>query len=61
MVLPYSVRLTGITGEVITGADVVTDLGGQSQFGLGDQFDLCSLFDDGFESGGTSAWSATVP
>ena len=61
MVLPYSVRLTGITGQVITGADVVTDLGGQSQFDLGDQFDPCSLFADGFESGGTSAWSATVP
>jgi len=61
MVLPYSVRLTGITGQVITGADVVTDLGGQSQFDLGDQFEPCSLFSDGFESGGTSAWSVTLP
>jgi hypothetical protein len=61
MVLPYSVRLTGVTGEVIAGAAVVTDLGGGSLFDLGDQFDPCSLFSDGFDSGGTAAWSVTVP
>jgi expansin (peptidoglycan-binding protein) len=61
MALPYDVRLTGITGEVITATDVVTDLNGQSQFDMGAQFEPCSLFSDGFESGGTSRWSATIP
>jgi expansin (peptidoglycan-binding protein) len=61
MILPYSVRLTGITGQALTGTDVVTDLIDFSEFDLGDQFDHCSLFSDGFESGDTSEWSATVP
>ncbi len=59
--LPFSVRLTGVSGEVITGAGVVTDLGALSQFDLADQFAPCSLFSDGFESGGTTAWSVAVP
>ena len=61
MVLPYSMRLTGVTGQVVTGANVVTDLVGHHQFDLGDQFAPCSLFSDGFEHGGTLAWSVTVP
>ena len=61
MTLPYDVRLTGITGEVITATDVVTDLNGQSLFDMVAQFEPCSLFSDGFENGGTSLWSATVP
>jgi expansin (peptidoglycan-binding protein) len=61
MTLPFSVRLTGITGSVITGTDVVTNLNSSSQFDLGDQFDPCSMFSDGFESGDTEEWSTTVP
>jgi expansin (peptidoglycan-binding protein) len=61
MVLPYSVRLTGIAGQVITGADVITTLDELSQFDLGLQFDTCAMFADGFESGSTTAWSAKVP
>jgi expansin (peptidoglycan-binding protein) len=61
MVLPYDVRLTGISGEAITAQDVVTDLGAQSQLDMGDQFAPCSLFSDGFESDDTSAWNLTVP
>ncbi len=61
MALPYSVRITGISGEVITGTNVITHLGGQSQFDLGGQFSPCSLFSDGFESGNTMAWTGTVP
>jgi expansin (peptidoglycan-binding protein) len=61
MLLPYSVRLTGITGEVITGIDVITDLGGSARFDLGSQFSSCSLFSDGFELGHTLEWSTTIP
>jgi expansin (peptidoglycan-binding protein) len=61
MVLPYDVRLTGLTGEVLTATDVVTDLNAQSLFDTQAQFAACSLFSDGFESGGTSPWSATIP
>jgi hypothetical protein len=61
MALPYDIRLTGITGEVITATDVVTDLNGQSLFDMAAQFEPCSLFSDGFENGDTSLWSATIP
>lgn len=59
--LPFSVRLTGLTGQVITAVDVVTDLSGGSRFDLGRQFEPCPLFADGFDSGSTAAWSATSP
>jgi expansin (peptidoglycan-binding protein) len=61
MVLPFSARLTSITGQVITATDVITDLAGHSSFDLGTQFAACSLFADGFESGGTATWSAASP
>ncbi len=61
LVLPYSVRLTSITGEVVSGANVVTTLDDLARFDLGVQFDICAMFADGFESGGTAAWSTTVP
>jgi len=61
MVLPYDVRLTGISGEVLTADNVITDLNGQSLFDMAAQFEPCSLFSDGFESGGTSLWSVTIP
>jgi expansin (peptidoglycan-binding protein) len=61
MVLPYSARLTGVTGQEITGTDVITSLTWPAQFDLGDQFAPCSLFADGFETGSTARWSVTVP
>jgi expansin (peptidoglycan-binding protein) len=59
--LPFSVRLTGVTGQMITSPNVVTDLAGLSEFDFGDQFDPCSLFSDGFESGDDTGWSASAP
>jgi expansin (peptidoglycan-binding protein) len=61
MVLPYDVRLTSVSGEVLAADDVVTDLIFASQYDLGAQFEPCTLFSDDFESGGLSAWSTVVP
>jgi expansin (peptidoglycan-binding protein) len=61
MILPYDVRMTGITGEVLTSDNVITNLNGGAPFDMGAQFTPCSLFSDDFESGSLSAWSLTVP
>lgn len=58
---PLSVRLTGVGGEVITGLGVVATLDPSTEWDLGEQFERCSLFADGFESGSTAAWSAVAP
>ena len=59
--LPLSMRLTDVTASVVTAVDVVTDFADFSLFDMGDQFPVCSVFSDGFESGDTSAWSYVAP
>lgn len=58
---PLSVRLTGVGGEVITGFGVVETLDPSTEWDLCEQFEPCTLFSDGFESGSTSAWSTVTP
>jgi expansin (peptidoglycan-binding protein) len=59
-ILPFSVRLSDVAGQVLVAEDVITDLGDFSEFDLGSQLPPCALFADGFESSDTTAWTLSV-